>query len=493
MDQRRGMALVAVLGLTGTLVGAPTVAAEPSDEPAAKLQWGACPKDVKETPPQLQCATLPVPLDYSDPGGAQINIMISRLASKDPDKRRGVLLLNPGGPGGTGLGQPKFLASQGLPASVMDSYDLIGMDTRGVGHSSPVSCGFTNDQAYAGNVPPYAVDNAAVAEQAKIAKGVAEQCAANDREGRLRHLSTANNARDLDRVRAALGEEKASFLGYSYGSALGAAYASMFPERSDRIVLDSNIGDTHLNQDGMRRYAQGMEQTFPDFATWAAARHGDYGLGKTPEQVRKTYFSLAERLDESPMDGMNGGVFRLATFASLYNQKSYAQMAQTWQSLLNGESPAGKKPNGAAEPSPFDNNWSVFLAVTCNDVEWPENVQAYQAAVTEDREKYPLYGAASANILPCAFWQHSPAEPPVKVNDEGPSNVLVVQNQRDPVTPLPGGELINEKFGDRSRLVSVDGSGHGAYVLGENRCALNVTTNYLVDGTMPERDTICAA
>ena len=113
-------------------------------------------------------------------------------------------------------------------------------------------------------------------------------------------------ARDLDRIRAALGEEKASFLGYSYGSALGAAYASMFPERSDRVVLDSNIGDTHLDQDGMRRYALGMEETFPDFAKWAAARHETYGLGRTPEEVRRTYFTLAERLDEKPVNGIDG-------------------------------------------------------------------------------------------------------------------------------------------------------------------------------------------
>ncbi|WP_433871092.1 alpha/beta hydrolase [Saccharopolyspora sp. CA-218241] len=131
--------------------------------------------------------------------------------------------------------------------------------------------------------------------------------------------------------------------------------------------------------------------------------------------------------------------------------------------------------------------------MTCNDVEWPEDVGTYQRAVAEDREKHPLYGAAAANIMPCAYWQQGPSEPPVAVDDDGPTNVLVVQNQRDPVTPLRGGELIDEKFGDRSRLVSVDASGHGAYVLGDNPCALNVTTKYLVDGTMPEQDMTCEA
>ncbi|WP_232376190.1 alpha/beta hydrolase [Amycolatopsis aidingensis] len=476
-----------MIGLTGSVLTAPAVAGEP----ATGLVWGACPEDVVTKVVALRCATVPVPLDYGEPDGAQIEIMISRLASRSPGERRGVLMLNPGGPGSSGLAFADDLASFGIPASVLDRYDLIGMDTRGIGHSAPVSCGFTAGQDYLGNIPPYAVDESAVTEQAKIAKAVAEQCAAGDEDGRLRHVSTANMARDLDRIRAALGEEKASFLGYSYGSALGAAYASMFPERSDRIVLDSNIGDTHLDQDGMRRYALGMEQTFPDFAKWAAARHETYGLGRTPEQVRKTYFRLAAQLDEKPVNGIDGRLFRLATFAALYGKAKYGLTAQAWQSVRDGAGPGASRLAATAMPAPTDNAWSVFLAVTCNDVKWPTEVRAYQRAVAEDRERYPMYGAASANILPCAFWPYEQAEPPVEVVDEGQANVLVVQNRRDPVTPHRGGELLDAKFGDRSRLVSVDGSGHGVYVLGANACALNITTSFLVEGKLPRREVSC--
>ncbi|MEV0108866.1 alpha/beta hydrolase [Nocardia sp. NPDC050799] len=495
---RRGLPLLAVFCLTGALAGAPPVAAEEGGEPGTQLQWGPCPEDVPADPPQLQCATLPVPLNYSDPGGVQIELMISRLASTNPDKRRGVLLLNPGGPGGSGLGLSKLLVDQGAPDSVLDSYDLIGMDTRGVGHSSPVSCGFTIDRPYYTNIPPYAVDEAAVAAQAAVARDVAELCAANDPEGRLPHLTTANNARDLDRIRAALGEETASFLGYSYGSAVGAAYASMFPERADRVVLDSNIGDTFLDQDGMRRYGRGVEETFPDFAQWAAARHDSYGLGRTPEEVRATYFTIAEGLDKKPVDGIDGGFFRFGVFAALFNTKSYEKMAQTWQSQLaavragSAGDPAATAP--PADPTalvPHDNSLTVFLATTCNDVEWPEDIGAYERAVAEDREQYPLFGAATANILPCAYWKWGPVEPAVRIDNTGPADVLILQNQRDPVTPLRGGELLDEKFGERSRLVDVDGSGHGVYVLGKNSCAFDIATDYLVDGTMPGKDQTC--
>nr|WP_245555598.1 alpha/beta hydrolase [Gordonia soli] len=434
---------------------------------------------------------MPVPLDYRDPDGQQLDLTISRLASTKPEARRGSLMLNPGGPGGSGLDQPIFLAQRGIPQELQDSYDLIGIDTRGIGHSSPISCGFTSDVAYYGAVPPYAYDERAFEEQSATAHTVAERCAAND-DGRMRHVTTANMARDLDRIRAALGEEKGNYLGYSYGTALGAAYASMFPDATDRIVLDSNIGDTHLDRDGMRRYALGMEETFPDFANWVAARDARYGLGNTPAAVRESYFRIAGKLDRDPVDGVDGRAFRLGTFVSLYNPASYGATADSWRTMRDRE--PNDAPSAITQAArQMDNNWSVFLAVTCNDVKWPTDPDTYRRAVEADRQKYPLFGAAAANIMPCAFWQIDQTEPPVAVDDEGPTNVLVVQHQRDPVTPHHNGVQIDDAFGGRSTLLSVDGSGHGVYGLGKNPCAQDVITDYLVDGTMPEHDRTCPA
>lgn len=485
------------LAMAGVLVSGCTQSSTPSStepQPESMLQWTDCPEGVEnpdDGPSRLQCATVPVPLDYENPDGAGIDITISRLPSQDPDARRGVLLLNPGGPGGTGLDQPKFLESLGMPTSVLDSYDLIGMDTRGVGHSSPISCGFTDDLEYYGAVPPYAVDEAAFTEQVATSKEVAERCAAND-DGTLRHVSTANMARDLDRIRSALGEEQASFLGYSYGSALGAAYASMFPDTTDRIVLDSNIGDTHLDRDGLRRYAQGMEDTFPDFAEWAATEHDRIGLGATADDVRNTYFRIAGALDTAPVDGINGRLFRLSTFVTLYNPLSYEAAAKSWSYFMDR---AGGVPSGDSvvgdQAAAMDNNWSVFLAVTCNDIEWPSDVATYRQAVKDAGATYPLFGAAAANIMPCAFWKSAPAESPVAIDDEGPANILIAQHQRDPVTPLAGGTMLDDKFGDRSILLTVDGSGHGVFVLGKNACAQDLVAEYLVDGTMPSEDVVC--
>ncbi|WP_243790523.1 alpha/beta hydrolase [Saccharopolyspora gloriosae] len=491
---RTAAALIAA-GLASSLLAIPASAAEP---PAPELQWGPCPADVPTAPYDIKCAVLPVPVNYADPDGPQMDLMISRMASQNPERRRGVLLLDPGGPGGSGLTFSADLAKQGLPSSVLDGYDLIGMDTRGVGHSSPVSCGFTEEQARYGNMPPYAVDDAAVIERAEPARRIAEQCDQHDQDGRLRSLTTANMARDLDRIRAALGEQKAGFYGASYGSALGSAYASMFPERTDRVVLDSIIGDTVLDREGMRRYGLGTEQAFPDFAAWVAERHGSYGLGSTPEEVRRTYFELADRLHAQPVAGVDGGIFRLATFGGLFGEPAYGRTAQLWQSLRDSDEAAVRNQLGATDGpagqlSPADNSLSVFLAVSCNDVNWPEDIKTYRHGVAEDRERFPLYGAATANVMPCAFWAHEPAEPPAPVIDDGSQNVLIVQNRRDPVTPHLGAEMLREKFGDRARLVSVDEAGHGAYLNSGNACALDVTTAFLVDGERPEQDMSCAA
>jgi pimeloyl-ACP methyl ester carboxylesterase len=497
--------LASLAGLTiatPAIAAHPAASAAPSPPPPTTVAWGACPSDVLDPYAQLQCAAIPVPLDYDNPEGEKIQLMVSRLASTTPSQRQGALMLNPGGPGGSGLAQPNEVARLGIPASVMNSYDILGMDTRGIGHSAPISCAFTIEQNYQGAVPVYAADDAAVAAQAEVSRGVAEQCAANDTAGHLQHITTANMARDLDQIRIALAEDALSYFGLSYGSALGAAYASMYPETSGRVILDSNIGDTHVDHETFRRYGLGTEETFPDFAKWAADRDGTYELGSTPEEVRETYFELAEMLDEQPSLGLDGHLFRLTTFGSLYNEISYPQTAQTWQALLTAEDGSGLPEEnepanpvddslGTVGPHPSDNSFSVFLAVTCNDAEFSGDVSVYQRAVAEDREKFPIFGAATANVMPCAFWPYEPSEPPVAINDDGPTNVLVMQNERDPVTPLLGGELIREKFDERSRLVTADASGHGVYVYGDNPCADAIATAFLVDGTLPAEDKKC--
>lgn len=474
----------------------------PANAASESLEWGPCPAfgrgyDELPTKAFLECATVEVPLDYAEPDGETIEIAVSRLATADPSKRRGVLLLNPGGPGGPGLPMPLDLLALGMPASVSDTYDLIGFDPRGVGYSAPVDCGI-DVTTYGSNVPPYARGPEDVAAWAEVTRTIAEECRAHATDGRLRHYSTANTARDMDRIRAALGEEKISYYGLSYGSALGAAYVSLFPERTDRIVLDSNVGDTVMDRTTFRRFGLGAEQRFSDFAAWAAKWHGTYELGRTARQVRATYFELAERLDREPYAGINGAAFRAQTFAALYDDGLFSQLAQFWQAIHRGIGAEVRRLSNALPKSAavegYDpaNIVAAQLAIVCNDAEFPRSLKTYQRDVEVDRMRYPVFGAAAANITPCAFWP-SPLEPRVEISTKGPANILLLQNLRDPATPYVGGMELRRALGQRARLVSIDQGGHGAYLLGDNACANNAATRYLVAGELPRHDTFCGS
>ncbi|MEV6285389.1 alpha/beta hydrolase [Kribbella sp. NPDC051770] len=480
---------VALASITAALV--PGVSqAEPL---ATGITWTDCPADISPVPiPKgMQCGTLKVPLDYRAPDGRTIDIAASRLPSTKPEKRRGVLLTNPGGPA-AGQNYPAFLVAAGLPQSVRDLYDVIGFDPRGIGKSTPVTCDLTPEQLGTGNIPPYAKNAADVAARAAEVKQVAQQCATSKTAWMLPHVNPANTARDMDSIRAALGESKISFAGASWGTHLGAVYTTLFPQRSDRIVLDSNLGPGGWDYPSDRLWSQGVEDRFPDFAKFAAANHREYGLGRTPAQVRAKYFELAKRLEKKPVQTPDGPfdavAFRLLNFGLLYGPTQAPLLASIWKAVDANQPP----PPIPGDPAGAENLISGRYYMVCNDGYWPKSVSTYQRAVAADRIKYPLFGAAGANITPCAYWP-DPAEPAVKITDRGPSNVLLVQNLRDPATPLAGARQLRKALGDRAVMVTADQGGHGVYPGGKNRCANHAVTTFLTTGERPEHDYHCAA
>ncbi|MET8655786.1 alpha/beta hydrolase [Streptomyces griseus] len=486
---RTSLSLALAVGVMAVAVAVPGASAAVPDSARVgpgPVRWGPCPEDV--TAPGLECSTLDVPLDHRRPEGRRIGIAISRLASENPSQRRGVLVTNPGGPGGAGLEYPAVLAGAGLPREVLDSYDVIGFDPRGVGRSAPVTCDLTREQQYRGNFAPYAHPPADVAREARYARTVAKQCAASRTASALPHITTANTARDMDRLRAALGEPKLSYLGHSYGTQLGAVYATMFPNRGDRVVLDSNLGPGGYDVTAMRSFGRGLEDRFPDFAAFAAA-HPGYGLGSTPEQVTAKFFELAKRLDEKPVRGIDGTAFRGVTFERLYADALMPGLAELWRAIDRDTA----LPPSPPLPANLENLLAARHYVICNDSRWPRTVREYQRNVAVDRLRYPMIGASTAGIGPCAFWPTERAEPPVRIGDRGPSNVLMVQNERDPGTPLAGARELRRAFGQRATLVTADQGGHGVYPFGGNTCANDAVTAFLTTGQRPARDQACPA
>lgn len=464
------------------------------------LSWGDCPPSAPGVTrdPRLTCTTVEVPLNHRDPDGRKIEVAVSRLAATGD--RRGVLVVNPGGPALPGLDTPGQWAAE-LPASIVDGYDLVGFDPRGVGHSTPQSCGLevTDPSGFF----PYPAADGSIDANVAAARATAGQCA--DKLGDdLRYFTTANTARDLDVIRGKLGEEKISYWGQSYGTYLGAVYGALHPDRTDRVVLEGNVDPGNVWAGEAARWGKGMADRFPDAAKVAAAQGV---LGRTPDEVTDAYLALAERLDREPAPvpgtqaSLNGAMLRNVTYALLLDNETLPVLAQVWQTATNivdgtltaADADVIKQVFAGTPPVPgvpADNQATMFLALTCGDAAWPHDVDDYAAKVGQDREKWPLTAGMPQNVWPCAFWPE-PVEDPVTVDDKGPHNVMVLQNRRDHATPWESGVALREALGDRATLVGVDNGGH--YVFGAgSACADEATVDFLSGGDLPRDDVECA-
>ncbi|MDT7842469.1 alpha/beta hydrolase [Streptomyces justiciae] len=482
--------LVQIAAASGIVCGALTPLTASA---APALEWEKCAGTGLD--PRQQCATLHVPMDYADPGGPSIEIAVSRIVSENPAARRGALFLIPGGPGGSSLNDPSG-KGQKLPQEVRDAYDLIGFAPRGLAPSTSVDCGLERrDLALTASRPWPAADGSVDANMA-TARRMADACERNGGE-LLKHLSTRNEARDLDRLRAALGERRISAWGVSYGTYVGAVYAEMFRGRTDRFVLDSNDDPdpTRVARAWLAGHEQGVEDTFPEFAKWASAPGNPYRVAETAAEVRPRFLELAARLDREPLPWpganpaeLNGNMLRQAMLSSLYDPDDFPALAQLMLAAEKGTVP----PAPASPPDAVLQNVSAVGAGTlCNDVAWPSSTAVYRKGVEESRAKYPLTAGMPRNAMVCAAWPYPPQEPPTVITDRGPSTVLLVQNERDVATPVGGALKLREALGRRAVMVTVNSTGHDAYLDNGNACGDAAVTRFLATGKRPAADLYC--
>lgn len=496
------MAPLVAVGITATLVPtlAPTqaAAAEPlkgfeNQRPA----WHRCDTSM---PAAFQCATIKVPLDYSRPTSKTLKLAISRMKTSVPGKRHGALLFNPGGPGGEGLDMPAMMKDT-MPKKVREQYDLIGFDPRGVGRSSPVTCGLTAEEQNSER----AYRPRTFGRDVTWARTVAEKCRTGNGD-KLAYITTRNTARDMDVIRAVLGEKKLSYLGYSYGTYLGAVYAQMFPGRTDRFVLDSAIDPARVWRGMIQVWAEGTEPAFTRWTKWTAQRHRTYELGDTPAKVKKAFWDLIARADRHPIDfvgeKLTGDDMRAALRPEFFTPKAAAERVVEFKKAAEGK-PASRRdaapddepgPGRFAAPAaqtPQDNSFVAFWTVVCGDTPaWPRDPEQYRRDAIRNKAKYPLYGDFGSTITPCAFWGRT-AEPATKVDNR--VGLLTVQNQWDPQTPLTSGLGMHRAL-KGSRMVYVEGGeGHGVYSGDSRSCADAAVNAYLSTGKLPVRDVTCEA
>jgi pimeloyl-ACP methyl ester carboxylesterase len=506
-----GTARKAALGLAAAALAVTalpaTLPAQAASDPLARyhhqrLDWKSCvlgPDDTAGKELQqagARCADVTVPLDYSRPDGRTITVAISRIRATDTAHRVGPLLLNGGGPGGQTLGDPPWVRE--AMKDVGARYDVVGVDPRFVGRSTPLDCRWPTGSAFRSA----GVDRAGFNRMAAFAEGLAERCRRHAGDV-LPYVTTRNTARDLDVVRAALGERRISYLGYSYGSYLGEVYATMFPGRTDRVVLDGVLDPDRYGPRLLRGTERANRHALEGWARWAAARDATYGLGRTRGAVLAAVDRVQAAAARDPLRLGNHRVDEhlvpLVVFNGLSqdNDAAYGDFAQGVRDLRRAAD------GHRVTPSPWlagvlefeltgvDSAYgSVQPAILCGDIAAPRDPEVYRRDVQRAGVRDPLFGPVTHNLNPCAFWD-PPREHPTTIRDDLPA--LLVNAGGDPRTTYEGATTVRRMW-PSSRLVTLRGADqHAVYGVYGSSCA-DVTVNaYLATGRLPAKDVICEA
>ncbi|MDT0328531.1 alpha/beta fold hydrolase [Nocardiopsis lambiniae] len=495
-----------VLALASSLaVAAPAAADDPLRAfHEQEVVWSPCEEHLLR---DVECAWIDVPLDYADPGGERASIAISRNRASDPERRRGILLTNPGGPGGTGrqmaVGDRPDHGFSSLGAQrVAEVYDVIGMDPRGSGASTPyLDCG-----AHYPVTDPRPTDDALSGHTRAVI--AAQRACESAHGGLIPHMTTESTARDMDVIRAALGEEQISYLGRSYGTYLGAVYGSLFPQRLDRSVLDAAVPPEGMWRDVFTLQSEGDRANVERYTAWVAEHDDVYGLGSTPEEVLAVLEETRARLVESPRhdqwpDDPEPWIFTADHFDSQVGHGARFQedwgpsTAVLWyivNDLPYPEVEWPEDPEWPEEPEWPDpgidyDNVSLMMAVLC-EAEWPTRLSDYYADVREVRERSPYGVGAIWHVpQPCTFASHTPA-PLVELEREGYPRGLVIGGEYDANTVYEGAERMADRL-DNALITVTDEGDHTFYGREGMDCVTAAVDAYLVDG-VPAGDARCA-
>ncbi|GGT20604.1 alpha/beta hydrolase [Streptomyces chromofuscus] len=494
MKKRAAALCGAAVVVAGTFTAVPARASAPHAAPHdAPLTWKKC---GTTDYPTLQCASLKVPLDHADPGGRSITLALSRVPHT-AKKYQGPLLVNPGGPGGSGLTLAGYVASS-LPRAVAAQYDVIGFDPRGVGASEPaLNCA----PGHFRPVRPGSVPAAPAAERAHLTRARSFADACGKKYARvLPYIDTRSTARDLDRIRRALGAPRISYFGYSYGTYLGAVYAGLYPDRVRRMVLDSVVDPTGVWYDNNLTQDMAFDDRHRAFMAWVARHDARYRLGTDPERVEDRWYAMRAALAEKPADGTVGAAELEDTFLpGGYYNGYWPHLAEAFAAYVNAEDPdplvEAYETFGAVDAA-GENGYSVYTAVQCRDTNWPRDWRQWRKDnwAVHARAPFMTWNNAWYNA-PCAFWP-TPSLRPVNVANDRLPPVLLFQATHDAATPYRGGAAVHRLLRGSRLVVEENGGNHGITLSG-NTCLDRHLAAYLTDGTVPRgrdgADAVCAA
>jgi pimeloyl-ACP methyl ester carboxylesterase len=507
MRARRTAAVAAALALALTLAAcsAPPARTEstpvPSDVSAElepfytqTLEWEDCEDD-------MQCTTASAPLDWSDPSRDSIDLALVRNPAED-GAPLGSVLVNPGGPGGSGYDFVADSLEYAVSPTLRSRFDVVGFDPRGVNRSSAVLCHTDTKQldAFIYDIVPGEIGSDAWITAASDANGAyGQQCVANTGD-LLGYVDTVSAARDLDLLRAVLGDEKLNYLGFSYGTLLGATYAELYPEKTGRLVLDGALDPTSSNFDVSITQAKGFESALRAFLA-DCANAEDCPFSGTADDSMLKIRALLDRLDASPIRAPDGRELGSNSMTSaivlpLYREADWPYLRQLFDTVMKGDATLaftladsynGRDP---VDGSYLDNSLEARLAINCLDYAAQGDVAVMRQQAADLAAAAPVLGKQlSYGDVGCLQWPvKASTERPV-IDAAGSADILVVGTTNDPATPYSWAQALAEQL-ENGHLVTYEGEGHTAYNK-SNACVDDAVDDFFVSGTVPAADPLC--
>lgn len=517
----RPLSLIAAMGAAVLLLGAcstqapeePSVSTPPASTaaPSASVsasalpEPGAVPEGLEKFYSQdlkwsscggvLQCAELTVPMDYSKPAGPSISISMNKRPAKNA---QGSLLLNPGGPGASGLELVKDAAPAMLGRNLQRNFDIIGFDPRGVGDSTPVKCETAAEQDASRQVAVDTSTDAGLAEARKLSAEFATQCAKRTGDV-LGFIDTQSAARDMDIMRSVLGDKQLNYLGYSYGTSLGAHYAQLFPQNVGRLVLDGAIDPSLSNDEITLGQAVGFEGEVRAFMQ-DCLDSGDCPFTGTHDEGLSQLRDLLEQVEKTPMVASDGRVVPIIDFVNgfilpLYDNAMWPMLNSALSEVIAGDvdtiqffsdASAGRQDDGTYQ----GNTPAAFVSINCLDYPMDADLSVMRANAAElltaspTLGKYLAYGAVS-----CENWKFPPTGKPGIITAAGAAPIVVIGTTGDPATPYEWSVALAEQL-ESASLVTFEGHGHTAYGR-SNACVSNAVESYFLEGKVPSDGLTC--
>lgn len=452
-----------------------------------QLKWRAC------GVPGFECATMNAPLDYAEPDGESIKLAVARKKATGPGKRLGSLQVNPGGPGGSAIGYLQAYAGIGYPAPVRARYDMVAVDPRGVARSEPVECLSGKEMDAYTQVDQTPDDSAERNRLAASLKDFAAGC--EKRSGAiLPHVSTVEAARDMDILRAVLGDEKLAYVGASYGTFLGATYAELFPERVGRLVLDGAMDPSLPSRVMNRDQTAGFETAFQSFAA-DCVRQEDCPLGKESaadaSSRLKAFFKAvdAEPVPTGESRELGESLATTGVIAAMYDEGAWPQLREALAAAMAGDGAPLLALADTYYEREGDGSYANLMyanaAVNCLDLPPAFTApKAVQSALPEFEKASPVFGQGFAwASLNCAYWPTPATGSPHRIEAKGAAPIVVVGTTRDPATPYKWAQGLAGQLASGT-LLTYDGDGHTAYGRGSD-CVDTAINTYLLEGTPP--------